>query len=174
MEILLLLNRIKTLEAMVTLLISFIAQSSFAFESATTTESNIPPIGIIIELPQVISSACLIGQPCPTDAIWTGWQLQTLQVGQEQSISTSSSNFGFYLGNSLNGQLDVSLTPAFKIQNNTNNVDELTANIADRYSILSTTNEGLTNFEAIAGMDYYLLLSGTVRTGITYQLKWLH
>lgn len=170
MEISVLFNRIKTFRAMIILLISLTAQNSFAFESVTITENIIPPIGVIIDLPLVVSSACLIGQPCPTDAVWTGWQLPTLQVGQELSISTSSTT-AFFLGNSLNGQLNVSLTPIFKIQSNTNTVDELTANIANRTSIFSTTNDGLSTFDTSSGTDYYLLLAGTLRYGITYELQ---
>jgi len=118
------------------------------------------PVSMSILLPN--NFACFQGDPC--DAVWVGWQLPSLQAGQQASLSTSSST-AFYLGNSLNGKFGVSLTPAVTVGG------ELFANIANRISILSTTNAGLSTFEASSGNDYYLLLSGTMLGDQTYQLQ---
>lgn len=153
------------------MLISFASQTSLA-SVMISTGPPLPPPSIGILLPQGGFSFCSIDGSCQTfDASWVEWQLPPLQVGQESSISTTSSSFGFYLGNSLNGQIDVSLTPVFQTPDNTNFVDELTANIANRTAIFSKTHNGLTTFEAVSGTDYYLLLSGQVRGGTTYQLQ---
>lgn len=156
---------------MVILLVSFASQNSLA-SVMISTGPPLPPPSMGILWQHGGFGACLIGEPCITpDAPWVELQLPTLQVGQETSISTTSSRFGFYLGNSLTGQIDVSLTPVFQIQDNENFVDELTANIANRTAIFSKTHNGLTSFEAVSGTDYYLLLSGQVRAGTTYQLQ---
>lgn len=116
--------------------------------------------------------ACLVGDPCfIPDGSWTQEQLPALEVGQQTSISTSSPNFSFYLGNSLNGKFGVSLTPLPQISAYNYSANELTANIFNRTSIISTTNVGISTFEASSGTDYYLLLSGLVRGGQTYQLQ---
>ena len=168
------LLRKKALRTLITLLICLSFQQTFASQlddsGAVTTEGPFPQTtSIIILLPQIYN-ACLIGQPCPADAVWTGWQLPTLQVGQTLSFTTSSAT-PFYFGNNLNGLVNVTLTPFFQNQSSSNIVDELTANIANRSSIISTTQDGFSTFEASIGTDYYLLLGGLVRGGVTYQLQ---
>ena len=127
-----------------------------------------PPLPVQINFFQIPLNfiSCLVNEPCVIpDAAWVGWQLPSLQVGQPVSISTSSSA-GFYLGNSLNGKFDVSLTPEVT------GGGELFANIANRSSILSTTNAGLSTFGASSGNDYYLLFSGSIAGGgQTYHLQ---
>jgi len=149
------------------LLASFVSLESNA--SVTLTAYNPEPNLFVGSFFQNNYVACLIGEPCPTpEGSWTEGQLPTLEVGQQISISTSSPSFAFYLGNSLNGKFDVSLTPIPPYNYSAN---ELTANIFNRTSILSTTNAGISTFEASSGTDYYLLLSGLVRGGQTYQLQ---
>ena len=150
------------------LLASIGSQESYASVAFTAYNPPFLP-GLDILLPQSGFVACLLGEPCVIpDAPWVGWQLSNLQVGQEASLTTSGPT-AFYLGNSLNGKFDVSLTPA-AIQS-LNGTNELFANIANRSSILSTTNAGLATFEASSGNDYYLLLSGTILGGQTYHLQ---
>ncbi len=151
------------------LLANFGSQECYASVMISTGPA-LPPPGIYIMLSATPGWACIIDEPCvPPDAAWTEFQLPNLQVGQQVSISSSSSNFAFSLGNSLNGKVGVSLTPFFRGVGATS--DELTANIADRHSILSTTNASVNTFEANSGTDYYLLLSGLVRGNQTYQLQ---
>jgi hypothetical protein len=154
------------------LLASLGSQDSYAtgFENGDyglimTAYAPPPPVQInFFQIPLNFIS-CLVNEPCVIpDAAWVGWQLPSLQVGQPVSISTSSTA-GFYLGNSLNGKFDVSLTPEVT------GGGELFANIANRSSILSTTNAGLSTFGASSGNDYYLLFSGTMLGGQTYQLQ---
>ncbi|MGR8930280.1 MAG: hypothetical protein ACU836_06535 [Gammaproteobacteria bacterium] len=162
---------IKIVNVMVSLLISLASPNSLASVILTDTNPNPPPAGIYI-LWQQGFGFCLIGEPCVVpDGPWVDLQLPTLQIGEQTPISTASPSFGFYLGNSLKGQIDVSLTPVFQIPENQNFVDELTAKIADRTAFLTTTHDGQTNFNASNGEDYYLLLSGYVRGGTTYQLQ---
>jgi len=149
------------------LLASFASLESNA--SVTITAYNPEPSLFVGPFFHINYVACLVGEPCPTpEGSWTEGQLPPLEVGQQTSISTSSPSFAFYLGNSLNGKFDVSLTPIPPYNYSAN---ELTANIVNRTSILSTTNAGISTFEASSGTDYYLLLSGLVRGGQTYQLQ---
>jgi hypothetical protein len=152
------------------LLASFASLDSNA--SVTLTNTYTPPNLLISLLFPINGVACLVGEPCVTpDGSWTEGQLPTLEVGQQASISASSPSFSFYLGNSLNGKFGVSLTPIPQISAYNYSANELTANIFNRTSILSTTNAGISTFEASSGTDYYLLLSGLVRGGQSYQLQ---
>jgi len=152
------------------LLASFASLESNA--SFTLTAYNPEPSLFVSPFFHINYVACLVGEPCPTpEGSWTEGQLPPLEVGQQTSISTSSPSFAFYLGNSLNGKFGVSLTPITQISAYNYSANELTANIFNRTSILSTTNAGISTFEASSGTDYYLLLSGLVRGGQTYQLQ---
>lgn len=165
------LRRIKLYRVVVILLSCFATQNTFASIFISSNPPQ-PPSSVRIFLPPGGFGFCLIDGSCQTsDASWVQSQLPSLQVGQEISISTTSSSFGFYLGNSLTGPIDVSLTPVFQTQGNTNFVDELTANIANRTAVFSTTHDGHLTFDAVSGADYYLLLSGLIRRETNYQLQ---
>lgn len=166
-------SRIKHSMAVVFLLLASFESPADTYASVVTYgPSPLQPSSLFINPFPLYYSVCLIGEPCVApDGSWTEQQLPTLEVGQQTSISTSSPSFAFYLGNSLNGKFGVSLTPTFQIPVYDYSVDELTANIVNRTSILSTTNAGVSSFEASSGIDYYILLKGSVHGGQTYQLQ---
>lgn len=149
------------------LFVSFVSQNSFA-SVFSQSDTRSAPIFVLIE-PTL--SYCLPNGTCGNyDAGWTQRNSPIIQVDQKISISTASTNFAFYLGSTLNGKFEVSLTPTFQASSPYSG-DELTANIANRTSILSTSNAGVASFEASKGIDYYLLLGGLVRSEQTYQLQ---
>ena len=167
-------SRVKqTIRAIFILLVGIGGQEAYASEIASVFIETIIPVSssIIVLLPNTNLPVCPLGETCSTDGVWTQWQLPTLQAGQPVSLSTASTGFDFYLGNTLNGQFGVSLTPAIRIPAYPTAVDELTANIASRSSIFSTTNYGFTSFQASSGTDYYLFLTGQVDPNLTYQLQ---
>lgn len=127
--------------------------------------------GLAFLLPSQIPNFCLIGEVCSNDAVWTQWDLPTLMVGEQIAIPTADLGSAFYLGNSLIGSYQVSLSPVYQFQSYINLLDELTANIANRSSIFATTNGGMVTFDANGGNDYYLFLGGFARGGQSYQLK---
>ena len=166
------LHYLKRYRVMVILLACFAAQNAFASVFISSDPPPQTPSNMRIFLPFGGFSFCLIDGSCQTtDASWVESQLPSLQVGQDISVSTTSSSFGFYLGNSLTGTMEVSLTPVFQTQGITHFVDELTANIANRTAVFSTTHDGHLTFDAVSGSDYYLLLSGLVRGQTNYQLQ---
>ncbi len=151
------------------LLTSLGSQNGYA---SWTFPSDAPvPSSLLVLIPPAISYCPSNGVCVNYDGLWTEWQLPTLQVGQQASISTSSTSFAFFLGNSLNGKFGFSMTPVFQSTYPEIKGDELIAAIANRSSILSTTNAGLATFEVVSGNDYYLLFTGFVRGGQTYQLQ---
>lgn len=143
--------------------------SSYSNASPVITQSDLIPDLYLPGFAVVV--ACPLGGPCfKPDQAWTKESLPLFQLGETISISTASPSFSFYLGNSLEGVISVSMMPYFQF-NSQPPQDELIASIASRTSIISTTNYGTTFFDANGGNDYYLLLNGTVRSIQTYQLQ---
>lgn len=159
-------NSLEYIKIAVFLLLTGIAiPSSYAsvFFSSDPTPSNVYIAGPVFLV-------CIQGpQPCP-DGYWTQLALPSLGVGEQASLTTSSSSFGFYLGNTLNGDISISLSPYFRT-NSTPSQDELIVNVMNRTSTISTSDFGNTTFHANFGEDYYALLSGEVRAGQTYQMQ---
>lgn len=107
-------------------------------------------------------SFCFEGGSCVGP--WTSLNMPLLTVGQIAPISTNSSDFNFYLGNTLSGTYRVSLSPIPAY-------DELRANLATSEDVFGTTSNGELAFSAITGTQYYLMLSGFVRGEETYSLS---
>lgn len=113
-------------------------------------------------------SFCFEGGPCV--APWTSLNMPLLTVGQIAPISTNSSDFNFYLGNTLSGTHKVSLSPTY-VGSSIPAYDELRANLATSDDVFGTTSNGELAFSAITGTQYYLMLSGLVRGEETYSLS---
>lgn len=111
---------------------------------------------------------CLGADPC--DGPWTQLALPSLGIGDNVSFSTLSYSDGYYLGNTLSGNISLTLSPYFRIDS-TPSQDELIINVMSRTSTISKSDFGSTAFDAISGNDYYVLLSGTIRGGQTYELQ---
>lgn len=144
--------------------------SQYGHAASVPPDPNLPPEVLDLFIPHRISPGVCSGFDSCTipDGVWTKSNLPLIQVGEAIPISTTSSSFSFYLGNSLSGAFDVSLTPYFHFNSGS---DDLVAAIFDRKSSISTTNYGAASFEANYGTDYYLLLEGRVHGGQTYELQ---
>ncbi len=125
------------------------------------------------------ATACIGQVPC--DGSWVQLSSSRLEVGETAKLSTASSVFAFYLGNALSGTFNVSLSPAYRIQEVPLPAyvgdgyvpahDELTVHVASRFAVLSNTDLGHASFVAQTGADYYLFLEGKVRGAQDYSLQ---
>jgi hypothetical protein len=111
---------------------------------------------------------CYEGGPCIVP--WTSLDMPLLAENIIAPISTNSTDFNFYLGNSFFGTYKISLYPAHIVAS-LPAYDELRANLATSETVIGTTSNGEFTFSASSGMQYYLLLSGLVRGGETYSLS---
>ncbi len=151
--------------ATVILLLGIAAPTSFA--SVTYYEGNLGTYNFDFPIIWPSPTFCLGTNPC--DGFWTQSAFPSLAIGDNVSL-TSSSSFGFYLGNTISGNLLLSLSPYFRT-NTTPTQDELLINVMDRTSTISTSDFGNATFSAISGNDYYVLLTGIPRSGLTYNLQ---
>jgi hypothetical protein len=121
-----------------------------------------------------VDAACSEGWP----GGWVGQSYPALGIGETASFTSTSASSGHYLGNTLSGTFNVSVSPAFRVPGYSTEAygavppqDELLVNIVDGYSYLAKTDFGRSSFTAQAGTDYYLLLEGRVLGGNTYTLQ---
>lgn len=130
--------------------------------------SYLPPPPISLSLMEPGFSFCYEEGPCI--APWTSLDMPLLTKNQIAPIATNSTDFNYYLGNSLYGAYRVSLYPAHIVAS-LPSYDELRVNLATSETVIGTTTNGDLTFSASSGIDYYLLLSGLVRGGETYSLS---
>ncbi len=129
------------------------------------TSYSPPPVSLLLSEPGM--SFCHEGGPCT--APWTSLDMPLLTTNQIVPISTNSTDFNYYLGNSLSGTYKVSLYPSHLVAS-LPTYDELRANLASA-TVIGTTSNGNLTFSTSSGIPYYLLLSGLVRGGETYSLS---
>lgn len=161
-------NFLKQLGIAAVVLISSVAAPSSYASSFYSSQDPLPLSAFfVIQLPICVSN--LDGYSCD-DGTWTQSILPSLGVGDQISLTTLSNNFGFYLGNALSGNISLSLSPNYRIDS-TPSQDELIINVMSRSGIISQSDFGSTAFNAISGNDYYVLFSGLMRGGQTYELQ---
>lgn len=115
---------------------------------------------------------CIEGPPgysCPGGE-WTQRPLPNLSVDDHVSLTTASSNFGFSLGNTLIGNTTLSLSPFFRGDTSPSR-DELAMIVVNRTDVIATSDFGSASFYAIPGVDYYVLLEGSMRVGQSYDMS---
>ncbi len=148
------------------------------FESKAFEQSWYPPgpIDMFVESPQ--PTVCLGVGPC--EGPWVQ-PYSHLGLGEVVSLSSSATSFGFYLGNTLSGTFEVSISPAFRIMGVEVPAyagggyvpahDELIVHVADRFAVLSKTDFGHSSFTAQTGKDYYVFLAGVIRGDQVYNMQ---
>jgi hypothetical protein len=151
-----------------------------AIAAVVTLNPAAPSLDVFYRGPQVRYTLCETGVACNQDQEWTARNLPHLENNQSISLRTAS-NEPYYapgaysLGNTLAGEIRVTLEPYFRTDRQGNSYtpqqDELRVWVANRESLIVKTDFGAAQFEAINGMDYYLILEGGLRGDQEYQLQ---
>ena len=150
-----------------------VATVVFNSAAASTTYLFTSPGDVFILEPRGYR-LCSLGEGI-CDQEWTTWSVSNIEPDQIVSFNMDSSNFAYYLGDTLNSEFIVTLSPNFRHENTyPSPQDELAAWIADRESVILKTDHGESLFSASLGTDYYLLLVGRIRSGQEYQLQISH
>ncbi|PKM36910.1 MAG: hypothetical protein CVV06_08640 [Gammaproteobacteria bacterium HGW-Gammaproteobacteria-10] len=104
-----------------------------------------------------------------SDSQWITHNTQTQTLVQDQSIPIIYEPFETYfsLGNELNGNFQVTLTPTFL----SNSHHSLEFEIAEGNSFLIHSMDGTALFRAEHGLDYYVFLNGSIRGDQSYNLQ---
>lgn len=142
------------------------ASVSFTLDTGPLT------VRYILDEPPMVPTACLIEGSWGScgDAPWVSWSIPLLTPGTPIAITTSSSDFSFFLGSELVGTYKLTLTPAYQIGFSPS-FDELRANLAASDALIGATSGGGLIFSAAYGSRYYVMLSGLMRGADTYTLS---
>ena len=138
-------------------------------DSVILTSNPAPLLGVSVVWQPYF---CVEGPPgysCPGGE-WTNLALPSLGVGEHGLVTTASSSFGFYLGNTLSGNTSISLSPFYRQDDASPPRDELIMSVVNRANSISTSGFGTATFNAVSGVDYYVLFDGMVRYGQTYDV----
>lgn len=114
--------------------------------------------------------ACISDFSSACDQAWAKENLPAINTEETATFTASDSTVGFYLGNSLNGEFQATLTPSLQLET-TPPTDELEIWFANRQAVLTKSKSGLAVFSIESGTDYYLILNGIVRGNQTYSLQ---
>jgi hypothetical protein len=123
-----------------------------------------------LTISQCVNDICTGMEGYWTKEIWSSLQIDQLVNLTSNNLSSTSTYFGFSLGNTLSGSYRVLLTSDISTGTATLS-DELRVAVYDRTDILGISQAGILDFNANLEQDYFVFLSGLLRDNQSYQLQ---